>query len=73
MVTRGSSVTVAPFPPGDGSFHSEYIEGGQVKERCVLDRLQYIFEALSPDTRPRSQGTTPYHRSSPPKNRAPSV
>ena len=51
MVTRGSSVTVAPFPPGDGSFHSEYIEGGRVKERCVLDRLQYIFEALSPDTR----------------------
>lgn len=43
-------VTIAPFPPGDGSCHGEYTEGGRVKEQCVRDRLQYIFEAFEAGT-----------------------
>ena len=43
-------VTVAPFPPGDGSCHGEYTEGHRVKEQCVLNRLQYIFETLTAGT-----------------------
>ena len=43
-------VTVAPFPPGDGSCHGRYSKGGRVKEQCVLDRIQYIFEAFTAGT-----------------------
>ena len=45
-VAATTIVMGASFPPGDGSCHGENVEGHRVRERCVLDRLQYIFETV---------------------------
>ena len=41
-----TTTTTTTAAPGDGSCHGEYVERHRVQEQCVLDRLQYIFEAV---------------------------
>ena len=41
-----TTFVASPSTPGDGECHGEYVAHHRVREQCVLDRLQEIFDAL---------------------------